>query len=159
MHNFEPLGAIYLDKDVLYSNVDAETINAGVEAAATLGTLVANRPRNTAKKDMRMAKKQGKADNKSACGKRPILAKNRASWNKCVADFSKNKGAAIQEPISTSDSSADQYAKKGASSDGKVLGMPMGAVIGVSILALAGIGFFVYKKFFSHTPVAIPLAT
>lgn len=161
MHNFEPSGKVYLDNDMYSNVVDADAINAGVNAASTLAQIAASRPKNQAKQNYRAAKKQTKQENKSACGKKPLIGKaKKEQWERCVAEFTKNKTSNPSSSASTtvdnsSKPSADQYAKTvDNSSSGKKI--PTGLLITGAVLLVIGGGFLIYKKFFTHAPIAIP---
>ncbi len=138
-------------------NVDYGAI---ATATAGLASTLASRQPNTAKQAAKAVKKE----NKSVCGRRPLLKKKRATWDKCVADYMKSKNPTTtpvdssesyktEAPPSYSPPPSDNYNnssddKKKKSGD-KILGMPKNVAIPVIVGVVAIAGFFVYKQFFA----------
>lgn len=119
--------------------VSPEMIQAGAALTAGLISTAANRPRNTAKDEV-----------KSACGRKPLLGKaKKAAYQKCVNDYLKTKAAAsapAPQPSYTPPVTSERsYTPPPAPEKKKFLGMPMGVGITVTVLAVAAIGFGVYK--------------
>jgi len=162
-----------------FSNAEGG-VDYGALATATAGlaATIANRPRNEAKDAAKMQKKQGrqakrteKRDMKTVCGRKPLLKKKRGTWDKCVADYMKNKQptstpvdssesykAAQNTYSSPSDNYSEQSDYKNKSDGKKILGMPQKVAIPVIIGVVAIAGFFVYKKFFAKGAVATAAA-
>jgi len=132
-----------LDDSFFYNNdaggkVSPEMIKAGAALTAGLISTVANRPRNTAKDEV-----------KSVCGRKPLLGKaKKAAYQKCLDNYLKTKAAASQpapQPPYTPPPMERSYATPPAPEKKKFLGMPMGVGITVTVLVVAAIGFGVYK--------------
>lgn len=153
----------------VYSN--ASDVDYGALATATvgLGSAIASRQPNEAKRERKAQKK----DMKMSCGRKPLLKKKRGAWDACVKDYMKAK-----EPTSTPVESSQSYKSNtqserpsrrssSSSSDSeetKILGMKKSIAIPVIVGVVAIAGFFVYKKFFakgvaSATPAATPSVT
>lgn len=113
---------------------------------------------------------QKKKELKSVCGRRPLLKKKRAGWDKCVDDYMKSKQPTTP-PVESSQSyktAEPTYTPPPKSSskrsddvsDKKILGMSKSVAIPVIVGVVAIAGFFVYKKFFansSSTTIATPV--
>ena len=155
-------------------------VDYGALATATAGlaSTIANRPRNEAKdaargqkKQVRQERRATKKDMKTVCGRKPLLKKKRGEWDKCVADYMKQKQPTTPPAESSqtykssspqdysqpsSDSSSDKKTEK------KFLGMPQTTGIIVALVAVGVIGFVGYKMFFAKkgaaaaTPAATP---
>lgn len=165
------------------SGNDGVDYAALANATAGLAATIASRPRNEAKDAAKMQKKQvrqerraAKKDMKSVCGRKPLLKKKRGEWDKCVADYMKNKqptttpaessetyksSAPPTQDYSTprqdysrpsSDSSSDKKTEK------KFLGMPQTTGIIVTLVAVGVIGFVGYKMFFANKGAAASAA-
>jgi len=117
----------------------AEQIQQGVDVATQVGGIVSQLPKNQAKKDL-----------KAVCGRRPLLRKKRANWDKCVAEYNQQKNQAPQQQETNYTPSNN----KPEPDEKKFYQKPL--FIGGVVLVLAVGGFFAYKKFFNKAPVAVP---
>jgi glucan-binding YG repeat protein len=121
------------------SKLTAEQIQQGVDIATQVGGAISQLPKNQAKQDLQ-----------TACGKKPLLKKNRATWDKCAVEYAKNKNqpteSQSQQTQSTNETPTDTDEKKFYQN-------PL--FIGGVVLVVAVGGFFAYK-YFKKTPVAVP---
>ena len=117
----------------------SEKIQQGVDVATQIGGFASQLPKNQAKQDM-----------KAVCGRRPLLRKNRASWDKCASDYAKNKS----EQPSQDNKSQQNYNTSLPTEEKKFYQKPL-FIVGVSAVVILG-GFFIYK-FTKKTPTPIPV--
>lgn len=132
------LDSNFLTEDTFYNAVDPEVVSAGVQTAAALAAAAKDRPRNTVKKDL-----------KAVCGRKPLLKKKRAEWDKCASDYMKSKSSESTSSQSSA-SEAAKYIDEPTKEEKKFLGMPMGVGVTVTVVAVAAIGFFAYKTIFAN---------
>ena len=124
--------------------ITPETIQAGTAVLTTaVGTGAAisqsrkESPRVQLKKEL-----------KASCGRKPLFGKaKKDAYNKCkakfLADRQKSKDASLQaEAAKYSNVPTDNADIE----DDTILGMPKGVALGVGLLAVAVIGFVVYKQ-------------
>lgn len=160
-----------------YSNAGGD-VDYGALATATAGlaSTIASRPRNEAKDAAKMQKKQvrqerraTKKDMKSVCGRKPLLKKKRGEWDKCVADYMKNKQPTTppvesSETYKSSSAPSQDYSRPSSDSSSdkktekKFLGMPQTTGIIVTLVAVGVIGFVGYKMFFANKGAAASAA-
>lgn len=132
------------DEDTTSSSkpkLTAEQIQQGVDVATQVGGIVSQLPKNQSKKDL-----------KSVCGRRPLLRKKRAEWDKCAAEYTRSKNQPIESKYQPTQSSVETPSD--VTDEKKFYQQPL--FIGGVVLVLAVGGFFAYKKFFKKTPVAVP---
>lgn len=132
--------------DSIFSNAKGMTdeqkqavIQAGVQVASGVANAIKNRPRNITKEEY-----------KAACGRKPLIGKaKKASYQKCVDNYLKSKSNSKESnttsPSVNPPSSNKEYTKN--NDEKKFLGMPMGAGITVTVLAVAALAFGGYKLY------------
>lgn len=159
-----------------FSGNDGVDYGALATATAGLASTIASRPRNEAKDAAKMQKKQvrqerraTKKDMKSVCGRKPLLKKKRGEWDKCVADYMKNKQPTTppvesSETYKSSSAPSQDYSRPSSDSlsdkktEKKFLGMPQTTGIIVTLVAVGVIGFVGYKMFFANKGAAASAA-
>lgn len=132
--------------DSIFSNAEGMTdeqkqaaIQAGVQVASGVAAAIKNRPRNITKQEY-----------KAACGRKPLIGKaKKASYQKCVDNYLKSKSNEKKDDtyVAPPSSSKDIYTPSSKSDEKKFLGMPMGAGITVTVLAVAALAFGGYKLY------------
>lgn len=132
--------------DSIFSNAEGMTdeqkqaaIQAGVQVASGVANAIKNRPRNITKEEY-----------KAACGRKPLIGKaKKASYQKCVDSYLKSKSNDKKDDtyVAPASSSKDIYTPSSKPDEKKFLGMPMGAGITVTVLAVAALAFGGYKLY------------
>lgn len=105
--------------------IDPATAQAAVTAAGQIGGAIAGR---------------GKSDLKQACGRRPMLAKNRKTYDACVKKFSSGEAAPMPAP------SPSPMPPMPTPSNPKKSKTMLYVGIGAGVLILFGIGYVVLKN-------------
>jgi hypothetical protein len=133
--------------DSIFSNAEGMTdeqkqaaIQAGVQVASGVFTAIKNRPKAITKQEY-----------KAACGRKPLIGKaKKASYQKCVDNYLKSKSTSKESNTtnpSVIPSNSDKYFAPSDNEEKKFLGMPMGAGITVTVLAVAALAFGGYKLY------------
>lgn len=89
-------------------------------------------------------------DVKAVCGRRPLLKKNRATWDKCAADYAQSKN--VPPPSQDNQSYKNNNDTPPPVEEKKFYQKPL-FIISVTLVAVGG--FFAYKKFLKKTQTPV----
>jgi hypothetical protein len=120
--------------------ITSDKLQKGADMVTSLGGIISQLPKNQAKQEI-----------KAACGRRPLLKKKRATWDKCAADYIQSKNAPPLQQQDTNQS-PQQNNNTPPTDEKKFYQKPL-FIVGVSVVVLVG-GFLAFK-FFKKTPVQI----
>ena len=132
------------------SNADGDTTKSNVDygqlatQALTIGTQVAGAVKAGKESESQSGAGITKKELKSVCGRRPILKKKRAEWQKCADSYISSKQSATSKeksPSSTDVQNQINTLKAEQKDKSKFLGMPKS--VGITVAVLGGIALLV----------------